>query len=165
MPRRLSEGSHAKIRRCPHSNTQIIGGSIYAMWKMSVNECAIIRTQSMTGIGCWRNILEVRLVLRLSFEPGQPFCHTQPVKGNMLQVYIRKPPVTAFDANSYYILQRPSTKLAWVYKFVATWFSPFPYRIHTNYLPGFFRADTCGKSKQVSLSVGTGKPKKPSEKV
>ena len=93
------------VARCPHSNMQIVSGSIYAMWKMSVNECAIIRTQSMTGIGCWRNILEVRLVLRLSFEPGQPFCHTQPVKGNMLQVYIRKPPVTAFDANILYTIE------------------------------------------------------------
>ena len=49
-------------------------------------------------------MLAVRPVLRLSPGPGQPFCNTLPLEGNVLQVYLhsRCNMVTAFGAISYY---------------------------------------------------------------
>ena len=50
-------------------------------------------------------MLAVRLVLRLAPGPGQPFCHTPPLKGIVLQVYLHsrcKKVTTAFGAISYY---------------------------------------------------------------
>ena len=49
-------------------------------------------------------VLAVRLVLRLAPGPGQPFCNTPTLEGNVLQVYLysRCNMMTAFGAISYY---------------------------------------------------------------
>ena len=95
------------------------------MGETAANGCAIIRTQSKTSIGCWRSIRAIRLVLRISPEPGHPFCNTRLKKACCKCIYVSHcNTATAFSANSYCRYRQ----LGWPsftsnFKFVATWFS------------------------------------------
>ena len=64
MPHRFSVGRHLHISSTDLCNTENI-----RKW-MHDHSHSIEK-----DIGCWRHILEIRLLLRLSPGPGQPFCH------------------------------------------------------------------------------------------
>ena len=113
---------------------------IYAIQKMSVNECAIVHTWLKMSIGCWRSICAVRLVLRLSPRPGQPFCYRRLKETCCKSIYVsRCNTATAFSGTLYC----RDHQLSWLgftsgFKFLATWLSPFPYKfMRGTYLDSF----------------------------
>ena len=116
------------------------------------------------GYRLLKNILEVRLVLRLTPGPGQPFCHTQLLKETCCKsIYVSHcNTVTGFGANSYY----KDHQLNWL-GFTSLYLCGSHHFCtnHTDYLPGFVCADTCGKSKRDCAGIRVCRRRKTEEAI
>ena len=131
MLHRFSEGSRSAIRG---SSVDLCNTENVCEW---MRNCSHLIEDEYWH---WRSICAVRLVLRLSPRPGQPFCYRRLKETCCKPIYVsRCNTATAFSGTLYC----RDHQLSWLrftsgFKFMATWLSPFPYKfMRGTYLDSF----------------------------